>query len=57
MIAEFRAALGDHNPEISIIGTSSYGAYMWLEDTAPGVVIADAGLPRPEAQALSGEAA
>jgi iron complex transport system substrate-binding protein len=55
-IAEFKAALTD-SPEISIIGTSSYGAYMWLEDTAPGVVVADAGLARPEAQALSGEGA
>lgn len=55
-IAEFKAALGA-SPEISIIGTSSYGAYMWLVDTAPGVVIEDAGLSRPESQNLSGEAA
>lgn len=55
-LAEFQAALTG-NPEISIIGTSSYGSYMWLEDTAPGVVVADAGLSRPESQALSGEAA
>ncbi len=56
-IAEFQAALADNHPEISVIGTSSYGSYMWLEDTAPGVVITDAGLTRPEAQALSGGAA
>ena len=56
-IAEFQAALGDNSPEISVIGTSSYGSYMWLEDTAPGVVIADVGLTRPEAQAVIGEAA
>ncbi len=55
-IAEFKDALTG-SPEISIIGASSYGAYMWLEDTAPGVVVTDAGLPRPESQALSGEAA
>lgn len=55
-IAEFQEALTD-DPTISIIGTSSYGTYMWLEDTAPGVVVADAGLERPESQALSGEAA
>lgn len=55
-IAEFKAALTD-SPTISVIGTSSYGSYMWLEDTAPGVVITDAGLTRPESQALSGEAA
>lgn len=55
-IAEFQTALSD-TPEISVIGTSSYGAYMWLEDTAPGVVLTDAGLSRPESQALSGEAA
>ncbi len=55
-ITEFQEALTD-NPEISIIGASSYGAYMWLEDTAPGFVLMDAGLARPESQALSGQAA
>jgi iron complex transport system substrate-binding protein len=55
-IAEFKEAITD-SPEISIVGTSSYGAYMWLEDTAPGVIVADAGLARPESQALSGDAA
>ncbi|MCC6617236.1 MAG: iron-siderophore ABC transporter substrate-binding protein [Anaerolineae bacterium] len=55
-IAEFKAAF-DEDAEVSIIGTSSYGTYLWLEDTAPGVVVADAGLSRPESQALSGEAA
>jgi iron complex transport system substrate-binding protein len=55
-LAEFQAALTTI-PTISIIGTSSYGTYMWLEDTAPGVVVMDAGLPRSAAQALSGEAA
>jgi len=53
-IAEFQDALID-TPEISLIGASSYGAYMWLEDTAPGVVLMDAGLARPESQAFSGE--
>ena len=52
-IAEFQEALGDADPEISIIGASSYGAYMWLVDTAPGVVLSDAGLSRPESQNLS----
>ncbi len=55
-IAGFQEVLTD-NPEISIIGASSYGAYMWLEDTAPGFVLMDAGLARPESQALSGPAA
>lgn len=56
-LAEFQEALPDDQPvpAISIIGASSYGAYMWLEDTAPGVVVSDAGLTRPESQALSGE--
>jgi iron complex transport system substrate-binding protein len=54
-IAEFKAALGDESPTISIIGASSYGASMWLEDTAPGVVVRDAGLTRPEGQALNVE--
>ncbi len=55
-IAEFKKALTDE-PTISIIGTSSYGTSMWLEDTAPGIVVADAGLTRPESQAIIGEEA
>jgi iron complex transport system substrate-binding protein len=55
-IAEFQGAMTDA-PTISIIGASSYGASMWLEDTAPGVVVAEADLPRPEGQSLVGEAA
>lgn len=55
-IAEFQAALTD-DPQVSIIGTSSYGAYMWLEDTPTGGIVSDAGLYRPESQSLSGEAA
>lgn len=53
-IAEFREVFTAPQ-EISIIGTSSYGSYMWLEDTAPGVILSDAGLARPESQALRGE--
>lgn len=53
-IGEFKAVLSD-NPEISVVGTSSYGAYLWLEDTAPGGILMDAGLARPESQALGGE--
>ncbi|GAB4519219.1 MAG: hypothetical protein OHK0046_27740 [Anaerolineae bacterium] len=57
-IAELQEALPDAAERaVSIIGASSYGAYMWLEDTAPGIVLADAGLGRPESQALSGAAA
>lgn len=55
-IAEFKSAMTD-SPTISIIGTSAYGTSMWLEDTAPGVVVADAGLSRPESQSLIGESA
>jgi len=55
-IDEFQAAMPD-SPEISIIGASTYGPFMWLEDTAPGFVVADAGLARPESQALTSEAA
>ena len=55
-IAELQDAI-EGDPEVSIVGTSSYGAYLWLEDTAPGYVLSDAGIARPESQALSGEAA
>lgn len=55
-IAEFKDALTD-SPEVSIVGASSYGASLWLENTAPGAVVAEAGLARPEAQQLSNEEA
>lgn len=55
-IAEFKDALTG-SPSVSIVGASSYGASVWFVDTAPGVVVQDAGLTRPEAQTLTGEAA
>lgn len=51
-IAEFKEVMTD-TPEISVVGASSYGAYLWLVDTAPGVVLAEAGLARPESQDLN----
>lgn len=57
-IAELQAALPDAaEQEISIVGASTYGAYLWLEDTAPGIVLSDVGLGRPDSQALRGEEA
>lgn len=58
-VAELRAALGETGleTEVSVIGASSYGVYLWLENTAPGNILQDVGLARPESQALSGEAA
>lgn len=58
-VAELQEALGESRSEleISVVGASSYGAYLWLEDTPPGNILADVGLGRPESQALSGEAA
>jgi iron complex transport system substrate-binding protein len=53
-IAEFQSvAPGD--VEVSVIGASTYGAYLWLVNTAPGYVITDAGLSRPEWQLLTGD--
>jgi iron complex transport system substrate-binding protein len=54
-IAELREALGPDRGEIevSLIGASTYGISLWLPDTAPGGIVADAGLGRPAPQALS----
>jgi iron complex transport system substrate-binding protein len=58
-VTELRAALGERGLEtkVSVIGASSYGVYLWLENTAPGYILQDIGLARPASQALSGEAA
>jgi iron complex transport system substrate-binding protein len=55
-IAELQTALG--NPadlEISVIGASTYGIYLWMPDTPPGHILRDVGLSRPHAQSLMGE--
>lgn len=58
-IAALRQALGERRSEleVSLIGASTYGAYLWLSDTAPGSVLSDVGLARPGPQALDTEAA
>lgn len=56
-IAELHAALGDGiNQEISIVSIAG-GPMLWMPDSAPGAVIADAGLQRPEAQRFVGDEA
>lgn len=55
-IAELQTALGDPAAlEVSVIGASTYGIYLWMPDTPPGHILRDVGLSRPEAQALIGE--
>ncbi|MEZ4730967.1 MAG: iron-siderophore ABC transporter substrate-binding protein [Caldilineaceae bacterium] len=55
-IGELQAALGDPAAlEVSVIGASTYGIYLWMPDTPPGHILRDVGLSRPEAQALIGE--
>jgi iron complex transport system substrate-binding protein len=53
-IAEFKDALTGDAPMVSIVAASSYGASLWFPDTAPGVVVEEAGLARPETQSLTG---
>lgn len=50
-VEELHALIG--NPEeieVSVISTTSYGIWLWMPDTAPGYVLSDVGLARPEAQ-------
>lgn len=57
-VAELQEALGaPEELEVSTISASSYGISLWLPDTAPGRILSDVGLSRPEAQSLVGEAA
>ncbi len=57
-ISELQEALGEARAEteVSIVSASTYGASLWLIDTAPGKVVSDVGFARPEAQNFSGEA-
>ncbi len=55
-IAELHAALGDRaSDEVSIVSVTSDGPMLWMPDSAPGAVVADTGLQRPEAQRYTGE--
>jgi iron complex transport system substrate-binding protein len=57
-VAELQRALGEPSDiEVSIVGASTYGMYLWLLNTAPGHILQDVGLARPASQNLSGEAA
>jgi len=57
-IAELQAALGENaDAEISIVSITSDGPMLWMPDSAPGAVVADTGLQRPESQRFVGEAA
>lgn len=57
-IGELRAALGNvSETEISIVPLATGSTYMWMPDTAPGNVLSDVGLARPEPQTLTGEVA
>lgn len=50
-VEELRTLLGKpEDIEVSVISTTSYGIWLWMPDTAPGYVLTDVGLSRPEAQ-------
>ncbi|HYF66263.1 MAG TPA: ABC transporter substrate-binding protein, partial [Herpetosiphonaceae bacterium] len=57
-VGELQTALGDPaSRKISVTSTSTYGIMLWMPDTAPGTILADVGLGRPEGQSLIGDAA
>jgi iron complex transport system substrate-binding protein len=57
-VAELQSALGDAaDDEISVISIAPNSTMLWMPDTAPGAILADVGLGRPEGQRFVGEAA
>jgi iron complex transport system substrate-binding protein len=57
-IAELQSALGDAaDDEISVISFTTEGGMLWMPDSAPGAILTDAGLARPEAQRFVGDEA
>lgn len=57
-VGELRAELGDVSEiQVSIVPVATGKVYMWMPDTAPGNILGDVGLARPEPQTLTGEAA
>lgn len=56
-VAELQKALGQPDAlKVSVISSSTYGISMWMPDSAPGAVLQDVGLLRPEGQSLVGDA-
>lgn len=56
-VEELQTALGDKiNEEISVVSVSTYGIWLWMPDSSPGMVLADVGLARPTVQSLVGDA-
>lgn len=57
-IAELQSALGDAaDDEVSVVSILSDGLMLWMPDSAPGAILIDAGLERPEAQRFVGDEA
>lgn len=57
-VAELREALGAAaDEEISVVSITGDGPMLWMPDSAPGAILTDIGLLRPEAQRFVGEEA
>lgn len=58
-VAALQRALGERRKElaVSVVSVSTYGVSLWLPDTAPGTILTEVGLARPEAQMPIGNAA
>lgn len=58
-IAELQDELGAarETTEVSAVSVSTYGIWLWYEDSAPGNVLEDVGLARPPSQAYKSAAA
>ncbi|WP_199333635.1 iron-siderophore ABC transporter substrate-binding protein [Oculatella sp. FACHB-28] len=56
-LEEFKAAMGDRQPKVSVIRIYPNSINLYLRDSFPGTVLQDAGLARPPAQDLGAEEA
>jgi iron complex transport system substrate-binding protein len=56
-LKEFKAAMGDRQPKVSVVRIYPNSINLYLRDSFPGTVLHDAGLARPPAQDLSADEA
>lgn len=57
-VGELQKALGTPSETtVSIVPVATGSVYMWMPDTAPGKIIGDVGLARPDSQTLLADAA
>jgi iron complex transport system substrate-binding protein len=56
-LEEFKAAMGDRHPKVSVVRIYPTSINLYLRDSFPGTILQDAGLARPQAQDLGADEA